>query len=267
MSDTAFTQFRPADRRVALQVFRLETGAYLRAPLALFWTFVYPVMLFFILNAIFGGGDAPSGPTMSYADYLITGLAVMTMISTSLFSIMVVLVEQRAAGELRNYEHMPFSHAAYFAGYIASRLIVLVAFIALYTMVLSHIIPTGLGIGAGRLLVFTAYIFAGSAVMVGIGFLIAAATQRTATAHAVANLLNIPLIFLSDLFLPVVILPPAMQAVVQYSPLVAYVNGARGLYAGSLGVAQALPAMAAMLAAGAALVWLASQRFHWTGSK
>jgi len=265
MSDASITRFRPANGRVAMQIFRLEANAYLRAPLALFWTFVYPVMLFFILHAIFGGGDAPSGPMMSYVDYLITGLVVMTMISTALFSVMVVLVEQRESGHLRNYEAMPFDHSAFFAGYVASRLLVLVLFIAIYTMVLSHAIPTGMGIGFGRLLGFLIYIFAGAAVMVGLGLLIAAATVRTATANAIANMVNIPLIFLSDLFLPAVILPPTMQAIVLHSPLYFYVNGARGLYAGSVTLLQATPTILLMLLAGAAMIWVATRRFRWSG--
>lgn len=264
MSDATLSRFGAVEARAARQIFRLEANAYLRAPLALFWTFIYPVMLFFILNAIFGGGDAPSGPMMSYADYLITGLVVMTMISTALFSCMAVLVEQRASGNLRNYAAMPFDYSAFFAGFTASRLVLLTLFIAVFTLVLSHVIPTGLGIGIGRLVVFLLFILAGALILTGIALLLASAITRTATAHAVANIVNIPLIFLSDLFLPMAILPPAMQVFVKLSPIYHYVNGARGIYAGEISFLQALPWIAALSLGGAGLIWLAARRFRWS---
>lgn len=44
---------------IPLRFLKMETFSYLSAPAAVFWTFVYPIALFFILNTIFGGGRKP----------------------------------------------------------------------------------------------------------------------------------------------------------------------------------------------------------------
>lgn len=248
---------------VVRSFFRMEAGAYLRVPIAIFWSFIYPVMLFFILNLIFGGGDAPSGPSLSYTDYLITGLVVMTLISTSLFSFAVVLVEQRANGNMRIFGMMPFGKVSYFLGFVGARLLLLLLFCAIFIAGFSHLAPGGAGIGVGRLAALMVYIAAGSLVLVGLSLVLASLIRRTATAHAVANIVNIPIIFLSDLFLPAAILPPAMLSVVQLSPFYRFVNDARGLYAGTETLVGVAPTLGVMLLAGIGLIWFAARKFDW----
>ncbi len=262
MTETTLARL-PFNAGVMRAFMRMEGASYLHVPIAIFWSFVYPVMLFFILNLIFGGGDSPTGPEMSYADYLITGLVVMTLISTSLFSFTVVLVEQRANGNMRVFGLMPFSKGSYFLGFVSSRMLILLVFCALFIAAFSHLAPGALGIGAARLLGLMVYIAAGTLVLVGLSLVLASLIRRTATAHAVANIVNIPIIFLSDLFLPAAILPASMLEVVRHSPFYLFVNHSRSLYAGTSTLAELWPTVAVMIAAGALLIWFATRRFDW----
>lgn len=265
MTDTVTTEAprSPLNMAVVRSFFWMEAGAYLHVPIAIFWTFIYPIMLFFILNLIFGGGDSPTGAHLSYADYLITGLVVMTLISTSLFSFAVVLVEQRANGNLRVFNLMPFGKGSFFLGFISARLLILLSFCAVFTLGFSHLAPGGAGIGIGRLGGFMAYVAAGSLVLVGLSLVLAALIGRTATAHAVANIVNIPIIFLSDLFLPAAILPAGMRGVVELSPIYRFVNDARDLYAGTQTLVDTAPAIGVMVVVGAVLTWVATRKFNW----
>lgn len=268
MTNTDTTAAPPSDLNAGIvrSFFWMEADAYLHVPVAIFWTFIYPIMLFFILNLIFGGGDSPTGAHLSYADYLISGLVVMTLISTSLFSFMVVLVEQRANGNLRVFNLMPFGKCSFFLGFITARLLILLIFCAVFTLGFSHLAsaPGGTGIGLGRLGGFMVYVAAGSLVLLGLSLVLAALIDRTATAHAVANIVNIPVIFLSDLFLPVAILPPGMRAVVELSPIYRFVSDARDLYAGTQTLLDTAPAIGVMMVIGAALIWFATAKFNWS---
>jgi ABC-2 type transport system permease protein len=265
MTDIVITDARPSNLNagIARTFFWMEADAYLHVPVAIFWTFIYPIMLFFILNLIFGGGDSPTGAHLSYADYLITGLVVMTLISTSLFSFMVVLVEQRANGNLRVFNLMPFGKCSFFLGFVTARLLILLIFCAVFTLGFSHLAPGGTGIDLSRLGGFMLYVVAGSLVLLGLSLVLAALIGRTATAHAVANIVNIPVIFLSDLFLPAAILPPAMRAVVELSPIYRFVNDARDLYAGTQTLLDAAPTIGVVVVIGAALIWFATRKFNW----
>lgn len=263
MTDTTLPNRRSFNPGVAGDFFKMEAISYLRVPVAIFWTFIYPIMLFFILNMIFGGGDSPNGPELTYSDYLITGILVMTLISTSLFSFAVVLVEQRANGNLRIFNMMPFGKESFFVGFVAARLMILLIFCVLFVVGFSLLAPGASAIGIGRLLSVMVYVAAGALVLVGLSLVLASLIGRTATAHAVANIVNIPIIFLSDLFLPAAILPPAMAAVVKLSPIYIFVNDLRGLYAGTVTLGDALPAIFVMVLAGLALIWFATRKFNW----
>lgn len=265
MTNTVTTNPSPAHLNAGIirTFFWLEASAYLRVPVAIFWTFIYPIMLFFILNVIFGGGDSPTGAHLSYADYLITGLVVMTLISTSLFSFMVVLIEQRANGNLRVYSLMPFGKCSFFIGFVTARLLILLVFCAVFTLGFSHLAPGGMGIGLARLGGFMLYVAAGSLVLLGFSLLLATCIGRTATAHAIANIVNIPVIFLSDLFLPAAILPPAMRSVVELSPIYRFVNDARDIYAGSQTLLDVAPTVGVMVVIGTLLIGFATRKFNW----
>lgn len=248
---------------VAASFFKMEAISYLRVPIAIFWTFIYPIMLFFILNMIFGGGDSPVGPHLTYTDYLITGILVMTLISTSLFSFAVILVEQRANGNMKMFNLMPFGKSSFFAGFLAARLMILLVFCVLFVLGFSWLAPGASGVGFSRLFAVMVYVTTGTLVLVGLSLVLASLISRTATAHAVANIVNIPIIFLSDLFLPAAILPPAMASVVALSPVYVFVNELRGIYSGVINFSQVVPSIGLMLIAGFGLIWFACRKFKW----
>lgn len=254
----------PATPAITLRFFRMELAGYLRAPMAIFWSFIYPVVLFFLLNAIFGGGVSPWGPPLSYADYLISGLVVMTMISSSLIGFAVVLIEQRAQGQLQSFALMPFGKGPFYAGFVGARMLVLLGFLTGFMAVFSHFAPGATALGADRLALLALYLAGGMSVMFAAALLLANAIRRTATAHAVANMLNIPLIFLSDLFLPAVLMPEALFNVISRGPFFHYVNQLRAIQAGEAGLAAIAPQVAVMLAIGAGLMILAARRARWT---
>lgn len=256
----------PASPAVALRFFAMELKSYVRAPMAIFWTFVYPIALFFLLNAIFGGGTSPWGPPLSYADYLISGLVVMTLISSSLVGFAVVLIDQRAQGQLQNFALMPFGKGAFFGGFVGSRMVVLVLFLTGFMAVFSQFAPGATALSAAQLTTLCVYLIGGMSVMFGASLMLSTLIQRTATAHAVANIVNIPVIFLSDLFLPAAVMPEPLFNVVSHGPFFVYVNELRAIQAGQIGLSDVALRVALMLVIGAGLMLWAGRRARWTAT-
>ncbi len=249
--------------RSVISIAFMETKVSLRTPIALFWTFIYPFALFVILNIIFGGGRAPSGYQISYSDYLITGIIVMTILSVSLFSLLAVLVEQRSSGGLLLYASMPLTKTSFFIGLIISRFIVLIIFCFLFIVSLSFFIAETIDHSVVQLLQIGVFLGAGAFAVFGISLNIASLIKKTATVHALANIINLPIIFLSDLFLPVDLFPEPFANFLKQLPPYLYVDYFRGFYGGDITFVSILPMVFALIFAGLFLVWFASWHFKW----
>lgn len=262
MADAAAPRPSPA-MPLVLHLARIDLAAFLRHPLSIFWTLAYPLILFLLMNTIFGQRPA-SGQDLSHTDYLISGIALMNIVGTCLFSFVLPLIELRAQSKLRLMAAMPLSNEAFFFGFAASRLLVLGVYSGLFVYAVSHLAPHGASLSVSRALSVTAFLMVGAIVAIGLGLVLAACIQRTGTAYAVTNFLNVPLTFLSDLFLPAALLPGWMQRIVEWSPLYLFVHTSRDVYAGRMPASQQAGWMIAMSIVGLALIVLASRRFRWT---
>ncbi|MEQ5870011.1 ABC transporter permease [Sagittula sp. NFXS13] len=248
---------------VPLRFLKMETLSYLSAPAAVFWTFVYPIALFFILNTIFGGGESPSGMGLTYTDYLITGLAVMTILSTALFGFAAVLVDMRAQQNLRILGFMPFGKFGFYIGFVGARMLILAVFLTAFMTGFGALAPDATTIGAARMVLVLAYLMCGAMALIGVSLVLTTFIAKTATAQALANIINIPAIFLSDLFLPAILFPVPLFTIISHGPFYLFVNQVRSLFAGQTHLIDAFPAMVAMLVSGVALTLWAGRRAKW----
>lgn len=252
---------RPA--AIPMRFLKMETFSYLSAPAAVFWTFVYPIALFFILNTIFGGGESPSGMGLSYTDYLITGLAVMTILSTALFGFAAVLVDMRAQNNLRNLAFMPFDKRQFYIGFVGSRLLILAVFLTVFFSAFILLASDVTAISVTQLALVIAYLMAGAFALIGISLMLTTFISKSATAQAIANIINIPVIFMSDLFLPAMLFPEPLFTIISNGPFYLFVNKVRALFAGQSGLVDALPSMGLMVVVGAIFVIWAGRRAKW----
>jgi len=101
---------------------------------------------------------------------------------------------------------------------------------------LSNKVRYGSALSAARGAQLALFLGSGALVLVGMEIGLAALIERTSTAHAVTNMVNVPAIFLSDLFLPAAPFPPWMQGVVKFSPIYPFVQALRQSYAGQMAI-------------------------------
>lgn len=196
----------------------MEMRAFLRSKAALFWTFLYPVLLLVILGALF-----PATPKA----YLITGMAALTVISTALFGFTGVLIDLRARGSLIPLQLMPIGRLQYLTAFAASRLAVLTVFVIVFVLITNWFYQAGLVMTPATLSTFVALVAIGSSAFLAVGLLIAAFVAQPTIAQALINIVNLPIIFLSDLFIPVSSLPKWLGDVVVWSPINGFVAGLR----------------------------------------
>jgi ABC-2 type transport system permease protein len=177
-----------------------------------------------------GGGSGLGAPLafesvetrdLGYIDFLVPGIVGMTIMQLGLFGVAFGFVQLKRTGALRRLFATPTSPAYFLSAQVLSRLIIGVAQVA---------ILFGVGIWFG-LQMFGDYasllvvVLIGSAIFLAVGFAIAGWAKNEDQAAPVANLVSLPMMFLSGVFFPRDAMPDFLAAITQFMPLT-YVNEA-----------------------------------------
>ena len=158
---------------------------------------------------------------LGYIDFLVPGIVGMTVMQLGLFGVAFGFVHLKRTGALRRLFATPTSPAYFLAAQVASRLII--AFVQV-------VILFGIGIWFG-LQMFGDYatlaviVLLGSMIFLAVGFSVAGWAKNEDQAAPVANLISLPMMFLSGVFFPRDAMPPFLANITQFLPLT-YINQA-----------------------------------------
>jgi ABC-2 type transport system permease protein len=162
---------------------------------------------------------------LGYIDFLVPGIVGMTIMQLGLFGVAFGFVQLKRTGALRRLFATPTSPAYFLSAQVLSRLIIGIVQVA---------ILFGVGIWFG-LQMFGDYVsllvvvLIGSAIFLAVGFAIAGWAKNEDQAAPVANLISLPMMFLSGVFFPREAMPDFLASITQFMPLT-YVNEAlRGI--------------------------------------
>ena len=183
-----------------------------------------------------------------YVDFLLPGIVLMGFFTAGLFSVPGTILFGREQKILREYWVTPVSVPRYFAGFALGHL-------GLCAVQLACVVLLGrLAFGA-KVDLFRPepllYLALASVTFLAIGFLIASVARTGNAGMAIANIVNMPMLFLGGLFFPIGEVPPALRAVMMVNPVSYLADGLRG----SVGVEGGAFPVAARIAV--PLVWIA----------
>jgi len=220
----------------------------LRRPMYVIYLFVQPVIFVLLFRYVFGGAvNVPGG--VSYVNYLIPGIIVMTAVFGSLTTGL-GLVEDLKAGVIDRFRSLPIARSAVLLGRTSADLL---------TNVLTLLVLLLLGVAVGfrphgsipeialafALVLGFAYTFSWISAFVGLS------VRDPETAQSAGFIWVFPLTFASSAFVPTDSMPAAVRAFADVNPITLVVDAARRLMLGhgdaltpSL---QALAWMAALL--------------------
>ncbi|WP_298324484.1 ABC transporter permease [Asticcacaulis sp.] len=197
------------------------------------------------------------------ATYYVVGLAVLTIVSTALFGFSGPLIDLRARGGLKLFQFMPVHRSAFLTGFGLCRVVILVVFVTLFILAglsLFGGLRTLSGVAWSLML---ALIFVGTISFLAAGLAIAGFITSNSAGSALINLINLPIMFFSDLFIPLSSMPEAVAAVSRMTPVYMLVDAMRGAAAGTHGLADCMPAFVSLsiLLIGSAAI--AGSTFRW----
>jgi ABC transporter DrrB family efflux protein len=200
----------------------------LRRPMYVGYLFVQPVLFVLLFRYVFGGA-INTGP-VSYANYLLPGIIVMTAIFGALTT-GIGLTEDLAGGVVDRFRSLPIARSAVLIGRTAADLVT--NFVTLIVMVL-----IGLAVGfrpsqpfydvvlAFALVLAFAYVFSWISAFVGLS------VKNPEVAQSIGFIWVFPLVFASSAFVPTAHMPAVVRAFADVNPVSLAVNAARALTVG-----------------------------------
>lgn len=180
-----------------------------------------------LLNAMVGGllsggGGQPlvsieelPGRDLDYIDFLVPGMLGLTVMQLGLFSVAFAFVQLKRTGALRRLFATPTSPIYFLAAHVTSRLLIGMAQVLI-------LLGVGLWFGlqlVGSIVLLLAVATLGSVIFLAIGFAIAGWAKNEDQAAPVANLVSLPMTFLSGVFFSRDAMPDLLRSATDLLPL------------------------------------------------
>ena len=170
------------------------------------------------------------GQGKGFKAWLIPGIAAMAIMQTGLFTVVFTLVRFRSQGVLRRLKASPIGASHFLAGQLTTKAIVVV--LQTYVLVIVGAIVLGVSVGDGRVgtwIDLTLLALLGGALFIAMGLAVSGWAKNEETAAPVANIISMPMMFLSGVFFPLSVMPDWLTAWSQYLPLTFLADGMRAI--------------------------------------
>ena len=197
---------------------------------------------------------------VSYVDFLLPGVILMGFFVTGLFGVPGSILFARDRQILRRYWVTPLTVPRYLAGFSLGHLaLCVIQFFFLYLLG-RYALGASLRFDS---LGPIAFLLLSSLTFLSIGFLVASLAKTANSGMAIANIMNMPMMFLGGLFFPIGGLPPVLKAIVLANPLTYLADGLRVSLGTGTGTVSTPLAIAVPLAWIALCFVVASRRLRW----
>ncbi len=207
---------------------RRQLRKILRRPMYVVYLFVQPILFVLLFRYVFGGA-INTGP-VSYVNYLLPGIIVMTATFGALTTGL-GLTEDLAAGVVDRFRSLPIARSAVLVGRTAADLVT-----NCLTLIIMLLIGLAVGFRPSQpvwqialafvLVLAFAYVFSWISAFVGM------VARNPETAQSVGFIWVFPLVFASSAFVPTRSMPGAVRAFADVNPITLVVNATRALTVG-----------------------------------
>lgn len=187
--------------RLALRQARYQNTAFWRNPAAAFFTIVFPLMFLVIFNLLFGSNEVEfEGGTASLSTFYVPSIIVFALVGACYNNIAMYLAFSRDNGLLKRIRGTPLPPGALIAGHVihsvALAILLVVIVLAVGVLLYDVDLPTT------RMAAFIVTCIVGAATFCTLGVAVANFIPNADAAPAIVNASILPLLFISDVFLP-----------------------------------------------------------------
>jgi ABC-2 type transport system permease protein len=243
--------------RLFVHELRAQQRLFWRSRELAFFTFLLPIILFFLLGSTYGDEEIEG---VRGADYLLAGMLGYGAVSTTFAGLAILLVVRREQGILKRLRATPLPASTYLAAVLAS-IVLVFAVGAVLMIAIGHLaFDTGLPdrpLSLAVVLLFGSVAFA--ALAVGLSGLVRSAEGSS----AVVNAIYLPLSFISGAFFSPASFPAFLEAIANVLPLTYFIELVRDVMLYGSQVWDEPTAVAVIALWGAIGVVAAIRFFRW----
>ena len=186
---------------LALRQLKYEERSFRRNPAAAFFTIAFPLIFLVILNVIFGGGEIDTGErVISGATFYVPAIAALTVVNSCYTSVAMSWVFNRDQGVLKRIRGAPLPAWAFLFGRIAYTVILMIVLTVI--VVAFGRIFYDVDIPGSTLPAVLVTLAVGAFAFCAMGLAVAAVVPNADAAPAIVNASILPLLFISDVFIP-----------------------------------------------------------------
>ncbi|MFP5297901.1 MAG: ABC transporter permease [Actinomycetota bacterium] len=198
--------------------FRYENRAFWRNPAAAFFTFIFPLFFLFLFPLIFGEAEVTvGGYTVDGATFYVPAIGVFAIVTASYTNTAMSLVFARDEGVLKRKRGTPLEPSAYMGGRVLQAMFMALVMTAITVVV--GVFVHGVEVPDNTLLAFVVTVALGAASFCALGIAITGLVPNVDAGAPIINATVLPLMFLSDVFLPADNLPDWLRSVSEIFPI------------------------------------------------
>jgi ABC-2 type transport system permease protein len=197
---------------------KYENRAFWRNPASAFFTFAFPLMFLVIFNLVFGEGEVgPPGQQVPLSNFYVSAIAAFSIVTATYTNLAISVSFARDFGILKRMRGTPLPASVYLLGRVLHSVLVCVLLVAIVTvfgaLFYNVDVPTNTMPG----LIVTLII--GAAAFCSLGLAMTAAVPNADASPAVVNATILPLLFISDVFIPLDEAPKWLDTVAKIFPI------------------------------------------------
>lgn len=208
-----------SDLQLALRQVWYINKAFVRNPASAFFTLVFPLMFLVIFSVIFGSGtiQVARGVTVNVATFYVPAISAFSVITACYTNIAIGLTFARDSGGLKRIRGSPMPVWAYMSARITHAVLIailLVAICAAFGAIFYHAtLPTR------TLPAFALTLIVGAASFSALGVAITTLIPNSDASPAVVNASILPLLFISNVFIPLRGIPDWLDLISKTFPV------------------------------------------------
>lgn len=207
---------------------RAAWRSFRRRRTAVFFTFAFPLLLVLIFGALITTtGDGSGGLFTEPPGFYVPGYVAVVVLFTPVTRVGSTVARHRDGNRFEKLETTPLTRGEWLAAH--SLVNVLVVGVATAAVVALIVAVTGATVRLATLPVVAVLVAVGVVLFCGVGAVIGRVADSRDGVVAMANGIALPLVFLSETFVPLALLPDWFHPVVSASPLTYFARSVRAL--------------------------------------
>ena len=192
-----------SDLKLALRQVWYINQAFIRNPASMFFTLVFPLMFLVIFSVIFGNGSTQIGPnqTVRVATFYVPAISVFSVITACYTNIAISLSFSRDSGALKRIHGSPLPVWSYMLARILHAVVIAILLVVICCAF--GAIAYGATLPTSTFPAFALTVIVGAAAFSALGVAVTALIPNADASPAVVNGTILPLLFISNVFIPI----------------------------------------------------------------